>query len=153
MSSEWDLIVNPETGRKCSIYGEKGQQIISNYLQQVGSGKNEIVYFIQVIMKYRTFGQNAIMYNVDELTTKYKEINVIKKEAKHVRGASSDYDLFYMSFNGNKKKEFITQLVRSIMVSRDIRSITVGTVLNNGQEKTIDNVNMNTPYNKYVFKG
>ena len=44
----WKKIVNPETGRKVSIYGKIGQQILRNYISlQRGNGgkKYEIVNF------------------------------------------------------------------------------------------------------------
>ena len=39
----WNKIVNPETGRKVSVYGKTGQRVLKNYLYQVGgTGEDEV---------------------------------------------------------------------------------------------------------------
>ena len=36
----WANIVNPISGKKVSIYGKIGKKVISQYLKQIGGGKN-----------------------------------------------------------------------------------------------------------------
>ena len=35
----WDRIVNPESGRKVSVYGKIGQKVLKNYVKQIGGTK------------------------------------------------------------------------------------------------------------------
>ena len=39
--NDWDKIVNPVTGRKVSIHGKIGKQVLHNYLYQIGGHPTE----------------------------------------------------------------------------------------------------------------